>query len=423
MGLMGPIRLIGPMRLIRPMGLMGLVGLMGLMGCSEDPGDSEEPQGSSAPIELIGCATEFLEANETNEAHRANEATGRATTRAWEAPSGYELVTSDNSISIFFTQDGQPTGAGQSPAEEFFFKSSGSWRVSKTDLKNESYFLYGYMTHDKSIGATISSSATANDNSTYSSGAVLTLENVPTATGNDLCVVVAAKNGTSTDNDGGLTLGQFEYEAQPTGEASSNNYVYLLFDHLYAALRINMKVDATYAALRTIKVKEIKLRTATDGGDTKKKTNVVITLNANNTGTSPIASIVYAQTGTDTKSNPIFTSENAEGVTLTTSLQEICQGYFMATGITSTGTVSGNITRLYVTSTYDVYDNNPSPGHPEGNLIRQDCEAENVINIKKFDKQDIFKRGSRYTVDMTIQPTYLYMLSEPDLDNPTVVVE
>jgi len=23
---------------------------------------------------------------------------------------------------------------------------------------------------------------------------------------------------------------------------------------------------------------------------------------------------------------------------------------------------------------------------------------------------------------MTIQPTYLYMLSEPDLDNPTVVV-
>lgn len=392
---------------------MGLIGLMGLMGCSEDPEGSEDLQGSSAPIELIGCATEFLEANE---AHRANGTNGRTTTRAWEAPTSYVLVTGDNPISIFFTQN------GQSPEEEFFFKSSGSWRVSKTDLENKPYFLYGYMTHDKSIGATISSSATPNDNSAYSSGAVLTLENVPTATGNDLCVVVGAKNGTSTDNDGGLTLGQFEYVAQPTGDASSNNYVYLLFDHLYAALRINMMVKPEYAALRTIKVKEIKLRTATDGGDTKKKTNVVITLNANNTRTSPIASIVYAQTGTDTKSNTIFTSENAEGVTLTTSLQEICQGYFMATGITSTGAVTGNISKLYVTSTYDVYDNNPSPGHPEGNLIRQDCEAENVININKFDKQDIFKRGTRYTVDMTIQPTYLYMMSEPDLDNPTVVV-
>ena len=29
-------------------------------------------------------------------------------------------------------------------------------------------------------------------------------------------------------------------------------------------------------------------------------------------------------------------------------------------------------------------------------------------------------RGHCYSITMTVQPTYLYMLSEPDMDNPTV---
>jgi len=37
--------------------------------------------------------------------------------------------------------------------------------------------------------------------------------------------------------------------------------------------------------------------------------------------------------------------------------------------------------------------------------------------------QTVSKRGWKYAVNLTINPTYLYMLSDPDLDNPTVVVE
>jgi hypothetical protein len=74
------------------------------------------------------------------------------------------------------------------------------------------------------------------------------------------------------------------------------------------------------------------------------------------------------------------------------------------------------ITTMILTSVYDVYDKN-------GNLVRPDCEATNTMVLKDLlTEQTTTQRGKRYTVNMTIQPTYLYMLSEPDLDNPTVTI-
>jgi hypothetical protein len=32
------------------------------------------------------------------------------------------------------------------------------------------------------------------------------------------------------------------------------------------------------------------------------------------------------------------------------------------------------------------------------------------------------QRGWKYGINMTVVPTYLYMLSEPDLENPRMVV-
>ena len=74
------------------------------------------------------------------------------------------------------------------------------------------------------------------------------------------------------------------------------------------------------------------------------------------------------------------------------------------------------ITKLILTSTYDVYDR-------KGNLIRLNCKATNTMVLKDMlTDQTVTERGKRYTINMTIQPTYLYMLSEPDLDNPTVII-
>ena len=81
------------------------------------------------------------------------------------------------------------------------------------------------------------------------------------------------------------------------------------------------------------------------------------------------------------------------------------------------------VSKLILTSTYDVYDTNITPEHPDGNLVRKDCSATNTLVLSDlFSEQTESKRGWRYKVDLTITPTYLYVMSDPDLDNPTVVV-
>ena len=73
------------------------------------------------------------------------------------------------------------------------------------------------------------------------------------------------------------------------------------------------------------------------------------------------------------------------------------------------------VTKLELTSTYDVYDR-------KGNLVRENSKATNTIPLDIFSGQSEFYRGSRYTITLTVNPTYLYVLSEDELDSPTLVV-
>ena len=162
-----------------------------------------------------------------------------------------------------------------------------------------------------------------------------------------------------------------------------------------------------YAALRTIKLKSLQLGTMADASTTRQKTDITISLQTTDGSVSPITGITYAQpdkypvidgTGLEFWSDPA-------GTALTTDFQPFI-GHFMPTGIT----------KLILTSTYDVYDR-------KGNLIRLNCKATNTMVLKDMlTDQTVTERGKRYTINMTIQPTYLYMLSEPDLDNPTVII-
>ena len=68
-------------------------------------------------------------------------------------------------------------------------------------------------------------------------------------------------------------------------------------------------------------------------------------------------------------------------------------------------------------STYDVYDT-------KGNKVRQNCKAENKIDpYILFNKLSNLDRGKKYIINLTVKPTYLYVMSDPDLDNPTVELE
>lgn len=373
--------------------IIGLMGLIGLMGCSKDEvpsgGSNGEPAGT-ALVEVASYVRWYDEAYGANRAHEANKVN-----RAWAIPSGYVAYEGgEQPIGIAFTKNDVAPKIGS------FFKSSDKWRTDLEDIAEGTYQLYGYIPHQTAINYSITDYNGANGS--YSTGAIMTLQNVPTVMPNDLCVVIGAKHGTDKEHDSGLRQGDFSFTAKQGTD--SKDYVFLLFDHLYAALRVRMRVHDDYAALRTIKLKSLQLNTQAGETKTTKKTTITIKLKANDGSSSPIDTLTFTPTGEDIDGGLEFWSDDA-GHELTTDLQPFI-GHFMPSGIT----------KLILTSTYDVYDT-------KGHLIRQGCKATNTMVLQDLlTGQTVTERGKRYTIDMTIQPTYLYMLSEPDLDNPTVTI-
>lgn len=387
----------------RAYGLMiGLmIGLMGLMGCSKDEtsaGGSNGQRVASTEVEVASFVTGYDEANGANEANRAY---GAGAHRAWAIPSGYVAYEDGiQPIGIAFTQNGVAPKIGS------FFKSSDKWRTDLENIDAGTYQLYGYIPHQTAINYSITdydgAEGAYGPDGAYSDGAIMILQNVPTVMPNDLCVVIGAKHGTDREHDSGLRKGDFSFTAKQGTD--SKDYVFLLFDHLYAALRIRMKVHADYDVLRTIKLKSLELNTQAGETKTTKKTTITIKLKANDGSASPIEALTFTPTGEEIDGGLEFWS-STYGEPLTTDFKPFI-GHFMPSGIT----------KLILTSTYDVYDR-------KGNLIRQSCKATNTMVLKDLlTDQSETERGKRYTINMTIQPTYLYMLSEPDLDNPTVVV-
>lgn len=387
--------------------LIGLIGLMGLMGCSKDEASSKEPMGSTE-LEVASYVRWFEEADGSNRAYGANGAN-----RAWAIPSGFAAYEDGvQPIGIAFTQNGvdPAIGTGESPKPMIgsFFKSGDKWRTNINEIPAGTYQLYGYIPHQTAINYSITDYNGANGS--YSTGAIMTLQNVPTVMPHDLCVVIGAKHGYDKEHDGDntdprtnrLRMGDFSFKAK--AGTDSKDYVFLLFDHLYAALRIQMKVHADYAKLRTIKLKSLQLDTQAGDIKTTKKTTITIKLKANDGSASPIEELTFTPTGEQIDGGLEFWS-STYGEQLTTDFKPFI-GHFMPSGIT----------KLILTSTYDVYDT-------KDNLIRQGCKATNTMVLQDLlTDQFETERGKRYTINMTIQPTYIYMLSEPDLDNPTVVV-
>ncbi len=406
MGLMGPM---GPMG---PIGLIGLIGLMGLCGCSEG---YEQERGQHVVLEAQLCTSAYDEVLSADDARTMSP--NSSVTRAWLPPTGYasyyeayvgkfaeQANLFHKSIGVYLTQD------TQTPQEGTFFyngnvTTDSKWRFeSDLELKTDTYYLYGYIPKE------VAESSSIVANSSFENGAVLSIYGLKTVTHSDVSVVVGAKNGTA-DSDGGVTTGTFAVDANATSkDISSGNHIYLLFDHLYSALRFRFRVAETYAALRTIKLTKLELTANESLGSTrlKAKYNATIRLAANTTGASPIQSIVFTpdNSSADQAYEPIYSGSEVE-------LPSAAGKYTSFMGCF----VPGQNTSFYLRSTYNVYD-------LKGNLVREGCEAVNTIDLRSLFKITAtqLQRGHMYSVTLTVNPTYLYVLSEPDLDNPTVKI-
>jgi hypothetical protein len=393
--------------------------LMLMVGCSND--EVGENLRQSAPIEVAAYVSTYTDV----------EPIGPVSTRAvadW-MPSGYMpytdltgvggvLRSNENaSIGVFFTNE-----SGILPRK--FIHSGEKWRIDPEIENSGDYYLYGYVPYSAATPYNELSPATSTNivpNDTYANGAILTLSGLNSVMTQDVCVIVGAKHGTKADESAPVlpatgakvAVGDFMCQIH-SGSETSPNYVFLLFDHLYAALRFRFRVDAKYAELRTIKLKKLELLAFQDEAclnRMSKKVQTTVTLRKTD-GTSPIVSVGN------------FTTDNTTpGGSAPMDWAVICNNesdpVILPSGSEYTdnmGFVPKTSSFYQLRSTYDVYDK-------ENNLVRQDCVAENKIDPRKLFLKEQLDRGHIYTLRFTVNPTYLYVLSEPDLDNPTMFLE
>ena len=334
-----------------------------LSACSSDNTEAQTDVGKE--VQLMSYASPFTDQELS---HRA-------------APAGFTAYTPDKTtnMGVYMLLSVNPETDWASPKLEriTYNTSTKKWNAYFEVEKNKTFTVYGYMPKTGEMGSTLEKST--------ADAATLTISNMKPVTTDDICIITGVK-----DTDSGLKEGQFSWST-PIDEVETYK-ISLLMDHLYAAAQFRLKIDAEYASLRTIKLKTMTLSTDKDS------VNATITLTHNTTGASPISSVTYTYTPSGTSSTTeIYNSDEGTALDKITPLSiNAC----FAPGL------SNNLTLV---TTYDVYDS-------KGNLIRQGCMATNKLpNLNAV-------RGQRVLLNMTVNPTYLYVLSDPDLDSPTIKI-
>lgn len=344
-------------------GILLIATAMLLNACSSDNTEAQTDTTGNEPVgkevQLMSYASPFTDQELS---HRA-------------APAGftdYPPPDKTTNMGVYMLLEGAPE-----EKRITYNTSTRKWNAYFEVEKNKTFTVYGYMPKTGEMNSTLTS---ITDN-----GAALNITGIKPVTTDDICIITGVK-----DTDSGLKEGQFSWST-PMEEVETYK-ISLLMDHLYAAAQFRLKIDAEYASLRTIKLKTMKLRT------NKGSVNAAISLTHNDTGASPITDVTYTASGS---SDEVIIFNDDEGVALDKTTPLTINSYFAPT-------LSNNLTLV---STYDVYDS-------KGNLIRQNCTAppNKIPNLEAV-------RGQRVLVNLTVNPTYLYVLSDPDLDNPTIKIE
>lgn len=292
--------------------------------------------------------------------------------------------------------------------EEAIFERNASlstpyWTTGGRIKQDVSYYLYGVMSKDN-----ITTSVSSAD---YSSGATLTVSNLsPLALeGQDPCVIVGVKGTTTNVTLGASDVkrGQFIYEGQPKDQ----NYVHLLLERLYSAITFRIgSLDAEYGSLRTIKLTKLQLKVNLTSDS---KLSMTVPLTANNDDSSPVDPITTSsQAGTEQDVCVVTLFEDAAGKKLHVGVGEI-QADEIQPGDIQVGCFDPSlVSSLSVVSYYDVYDKGATPYKLSSRT------AENALG--GISKLTGLNRGEKLTLTLTVNPSYLYQLSDPDATTITI---
>ena len=453
------------MRHIRPTGLVSLLGLMAplLTACSSDSYDSEPVRELSLSLETTISAPAYQDVTTLWDQTRvgANAPVTRSSTPLdWTPPDQYYLYSNPlvgglfsnqrdltgRSIDLFFTKETKTEASYHGRLR----KGGDTWKLVVDGIVPDpekdafegfygSYYAYGFIPHDAATNAEIA--LLSDPGATFADGAVLTLHGLKPVSAADVCVMIGARNGFMREEgeegnkhevyyDGGYTDANTN-EKYDDGETRTNrlrpgrfdisiskgektNYLFFLFDHIYSALRFCFKVDEKYFGLRDIVLKKMELKA--NGVKASYDATITLRKRAEGSALSPIdGDVVFTPVGDPVMDFVTIFNGNGlnerNGLTLDDDTYTTLMGGFVPV------VPGGGERKFTLRSTYDVYDK-------KGNLVRKNSVAENVLNVQSIlDKpiDQLLLRGRYYTINITVAPTYLYQMSEPDLKNEVVI--
>ena len=271
-----------------------------------------------------------------------------------------------------------------------------TWTSSvRIDPDEEKYTVFGYM--PSTLNGTLTKDA---GTGVYT----LSFTNLNPVSNVDFMVIVGVGRTVSD-----VTLGNHSYEGKDGTQGNENNLV-LMVDHMYAGVDFEFKLNEQYSQLRTIKITKITLSTpstqyldasvtftpTTEGGVTTYTMSEPSYSEVSSTGTPEEVNIVL---------NP--------PLTLTTDYLPV-HGYLVP--VDRNKLVNGRY-ELSMTTEYDVYDK----GTPA--VLLSHRTATNAVTLSPPEGQTSLNRGTKYVLRSIVAPTYLYQLSDNDLNNPTLTFE
>lgn len=207
-------------------------------------------------------------------------------------------------------------------------------------------------------------------------------------------------NNVAPDNYPELTKGTFSLGTIPVAESNSTFKAFLALDHLYSKATLSFRIDNTYSTLREVRIKDVQIKM--DKGTltgTHKYTffDQQLAL-ANDRTIDGSALSIDLFDGPNATAVP---NDDEDFITLTTELREFGYYYFLPLNPTP---------GMYLEVTYDIYDLN-------GNPVRENQTAQNKNLFAAISHNGgSAAAGTNYIVNVLVSPTYLYQLSDDDLE-------
>ena len=366
-----------------------------LEACSSDSASDSRPDNSSSErtVRLSAGARQY----HVDDAEMAS-APGLTRTVTYPDPSTeWAPITPTDNMLVFVTKEKDSPTASDVLSRIFYSTTSG-WQsnITITDAGPDNHYLiYGFMPID---AENVNISSATN----YNAGATMTIKGLKVLTQTDPCVIVGVGKQETSTSDVTLKWGTFDFTFKTGTDVV--DYMSILLDHIYSRYHFQVKIDADYAQLRTIKITKMTLEAlSNDGTQTVGTVNATVNIQTNTTNTNPISSVTFTRNA-GTRSVTFFENTTTP-LSLTTSYQDA--GFCLA---------PGDQHWFRLTTVYEVYNR-------DNKHIRTNT-ATNTFDTANFKEHKITNTnpGLDHTIQIIVNPTYLYVLSDSDLDNPTITI-